>query len=140
MFNVFLISQEVYWRMPGELSASTLREIADSIEPKEGIEVIPTQPKKSSKKSKARYQMLKQMALSKRKEKEERQSIRQKRREARQSTEGPVNEESVADLYDAETDVSGEEEEDVGRPSAGGQRSRIKRSLPSDSSDDRSVK
>lgn len=126
--------------MPGELSASTLREIADSIEPKEGIEVIPTQPKKSSKKSKARYQMLKQMALSKRKEKEERQSIRQKRREARQSTEGPVNEESVADLYDAETDVSGEEEEDVGRPSAGGQRSRIKRSLPSDSSDDRSVK
>nr|XP_054752328.1 protein timeless homolog [Lytechinus pictus] len=127
--------EEVYWRMPGDLSASTLREMADSIEPKEGVDVLPAESK-SSKKSNARYQMLKQMALSKRQEKEGKQSVRQKRREARQSTQEPENEKSLADLYDADTDVSGEEEEEETGKAAGGQRSRIKRSLPSDSSDD----
>ncbi|XP_071489964.1 protein timeless homolog [Diadema antillarum] len=142
--------EEIYWRIPGELEPSELRELADTIEPREGVEAVTKdRQEKRSKKSNARYQMLKEMALSRRKERKEGSSRRKQRRERTEPAEtGHLTEETarasgvnVTELYDAETDVSGDDNDD---DDAGGaapvesavQRSRIKRSLPTDSSSD----
>ncbi|XP_038077743.1 protein timeless homolog isoform X2 [Patiria miniata] len=137
--------EETFWRIPGHLDPEQLREMADSIEPQEGVAESAAERKK---KSNPRYKALKEMARQRRQEKKT--SKDRGRRKERRREDVPVTE-VISQVMDEErlpmeTERGEESDSDDGgatrervSPRSGQRRSRVKRALQSDSSDNEST-
>ena len=128
--KIFL--QETFWRIPGSLSHDQLRQMADSIEPQEGVALSAAERKK---KSNPRYDSLKEMARTRRQEKKGGKKRRDRREEV------PVTEVVSRVMDDEDNEEDSEDETGTRLPtlpttSSAHKRGRVKRALQSDSSDD----
>ncbi|XP_022107896.1 protein timeless homolog [Acanthaster planci] len=137
--------EETFWRIPGHLDPEQLRQGADSIQPQEGVAESAAERKK---KSNPRYKALKEMARQRRREKKV-PGERRRRRDCRE--ELPVTEVVNRVIMDDDrlptaTEQGTESVSDGGgtaskkiSPGSGQRKSRVKRALQSDSSDDESA-
>ncbi|XP_033625344.1 protein timeless homolog [Asterias rubens] len=124
--------EETFWRIPGSLSHDQLRQMADSIEPQEGVALSAAERKK---KSNPRYDSLKEMARTRRQEKKGGKKRRDRREEV------PVTEVVSRVMDDGDNEEDSEDETGTRLPtlpttSSAHKRGRVKRALQSDSSDD----
>ena len=131
MKTFLYISKETFWRIPGNLSPDQLQQMADSIEPQEGVALSASERKK---KSNPRYKALKEMARARRQDTKSSKKRRDRKDEV-----------TITEVIDRVMDEGGQVSENDSdgematseriSPRSGPKRSRVKRALQSDSSD-----